>query len=131
MDAVGKIYTGPGDLVSVQLAKPARAQTLRARKDPLQARGLYAVDAVGPPGGQQRGQKRGAMAAVQGADELAVVLEPALHSFAGLAVFACEALLVQRLKEEADERDLERPLVWMSDERRSARDRNARGETRC
>ena len=58
------------------------------------------------------------MAAVQGADELAVVLEPALHSLAGLAVFACEALLVQRLKEEADERELEGHLMWMRDGRR-------------
>lgn len=57
------------------------------------------------------------MTPVQGADELAVVLEPALHSFAGLAMFACEALLVQRLKEETDERELERHL-GMRDGRR-------------
>ena len=95
----------------MELCNAAHAEALGARKDLLQARCLDAVDAVGAPRGEQRGEQGGAMAGVEGPDERAVVVEPALEGVACLAVLSGCTLLVERLEEEADEGEREGHVI--------------------
>ena len=95
----------------MEFTDSAHPKPLRPRKDLLQPRRLDTIDAVRSPGRQQRRQERSAMVPVGRADELTVVLEPALDCLARLAVLPGEALPVERLEEITDKREWNRHSV--------------------